>query len=188
MYKRQHHKQQSTRGLIAPEAAQHPILRGISDGEIWGPTDVYGVRLPLPGDSKHLIMGQVVNRAGEYDKNDPFFGMRDSDTEIATINPASKKEYNPNDPIMPIAWIKSYQLPEGTAGKSFTTTIGSSTDQSNAAVRRLLVNAAFDLLGMEVPEAANVDLIGLYNPSPYNFQDDAHWDSLSLKVADHFIK
>ena len=38
----------------------HPILRGIKDGDIWGPTDVYGVRLPLPGDSKPLVLGQVL--------------------------------------------------------------------------------------------------------------------------------
>ncbi len=44
------HGKQSTRGIIAPEANAHPILRGIKDGDIWGPTDVYGVRLPLPGD------------------------------------------------------------------------------------------------------------------------------------------
>ena len=38
----------------------HPILRGIKDGDIWGPTDVYGVKLPLPGDSKPLVLGQVL--------------------------------------------------------------------------------------------------------------------------------
>ena len=43
------HGHESTRGIIAPEAKDHPILRGIKDGDIWGPTDVYGVRLPLPG-------------------------------------------------------------------------------------------------------------------------------------------
>ena len=45
-----HHKFESTRGLIAPGAKDHPILRGIHDGDIWGPSDVYTVRLPLPGD------------------------------------------------------------------------------------------------------------------------------------------
>ncbi len=30
------HKNESTRGIIAPGAADHPILRGIKDGEIWG--------------------------------------------------------------------------------------------------------------------------------------------------------
>src|SRR5262249_4802148 len=42
------HGKQSTRGIIAPGAEGHPILRGIKDGDIWGPTDVYTVRLPLP--------------------------------------------------------------------------------------------------------------------------------------------
>ena len=44
-----HHKHQSTRGIIAEDAQDHPIANGIKDGEIWGPTDVYGVRLPLLG-------------------------------------------------------------------------------------------------------------------------------------------
>lgn len=45
------HGSQSTRGLIAKGQEQNPILRGIKNGDIWGPTDVYGVRLPLPDDS-----------------------------------------------------------------------------------------------------------------------------------------
>ena len=36
--------------MIAKGAEKHAILRGIKDGDIWGPTDVYTVRLPLPGD------------------------------------------------------------------------------------------------------------------------------------------
>src|SRR5262249_921593 len=39
------HGRQSTRGLIAPGEEKHPILRGLRDGDVWGPTDVYGVRL-----------------------------------------------------------------------------------------------------------------------------------------------
>ena len=27
----------------------------------WGPTDVYGVRLPLPGDSKPLVLGAIMD-------------------------------------------------------------------------------------------------------------------------------
>ena len=42
------HGHQSTRGIIAPGMKNHPILRGIKDGDIWGPTDVYAVRLPMP--------------------------------------------------------------------------------------------------------------------------------------------
>ena len=44
--------------MIAPGAEDHPIVRGCED--IWVPTDVYAVRLPLPGDSKPLVLGQVL--------------------------------------------------------------------------------------------------------------------------------
>ena len=88
-----------------------PITTGIENGDIWGPTDVYGVRMPLPGDSKLIVLGQVINRKDEFDENDPFFGMKKTDDEIATENPESEELGNPNDPMMPVAWTKSYQLP-----------------------------------------------------------------------------
>ena len=37
------HKVQSTRAVFAAGHAGHPVLRGISGGEIWAPTDVYKV-------------------------------------------------------------------------------------------------------------------------------------------------
>lgn len=180
-----HHKHQSTRGLIAEGAADHPIVNGIADGAIWGPTDVYGVRLPLPGDAKPIIMGQVVDRAGEFDENDVFYGLKESDTAVATTNSASKNGYNPNEPIMPIAWTKTYQLPGGKAGKAFTSTIGAATDMMDEEVRRLFVNATYHLLGMNVPARADVSLVGNYQPSAYNFHKDEYWDAKQLKVADH---
>ena len=179
-----HHKHQSTLGLIAPDAADHPITKGLSDGDIWGSTDVYGVRLPMPEGVTPIVMGQVMNRAGEYDETDLFFGMKPSDGEVATVNPASKQEYNPNDPIMPIAWTKPYQLPDGQPGMAFTSTIGSSSDMVNDGVRRLLVNAAYYLLDLDVPASANVDVVGEYNPSPYSFQSDEYWEEKDLKVED----
>src|SRR5947199_1456766 len=54
------HGSQSTRGVVAKGAEGHPVLRGIKDGDVWGPTDVYGVRLPLHGDSKPLLLGEVL--------------------------------------------------------------------------------------------------------------------------------
>ena len=39
----------------------HPILRGIKDGDIWVPTDVYGVRLPMPAGCQPLVLGQVLS-------------------------------------------------------------------------------------------------------------------------------
>jgi len=179
-----HHKHQSTRGLVSPDAVGHPITKGIESGSIWGPTDVYGVRLPLPGDSQPIILGQVINRVDTFDQADPFFGMKPTDSEVATVNPVSKKAYNPNDPLMPFAWTKSYQLLEGTTGRAFASTIGAPTDMENEGVRRLFVNATYHLLDLEVPEKANVDLVGTYNPSAYSFKDDAYWDKKGLQVKD----
>ena len=42
------HGKQSTRGMIAPGQESNPILRGIKDGDIWGPTDVYGSTCRCP--------------------------------------------------------------------------------------------------------------------------------------------
>ncbi|MEM9721908.1 MAG: hypothetical protein AAGA10_21765 [Bacteroidota bacterium] len=178
-----HHKHQSTRGLPAPGNESHPILSGIEAGAIWGPTDVYGVRLPLPGDSEPIVLGQVVDRPGEFDEEDLFYGMRPEDTEIAGIDPEKPEKGNPNDPMMPIAWTKSYEVPGGEQGKAFASTIGSSTDLLNEGVRRMYVNAVHYLLGMEVPEAANVEIVGAYNPTPYEFRSDNYWTDKQMQVA-----
>ncbi|MEZ4777719.1 MAG: ThuA domain-containing protein [Bacteroidia bacterium] len=177
-----HHKHQSTHGVIA--ATDHPVMRGISNGDIWAATDVYGVRLPLPGDSEPLVLGQVTNRPGEIDENDPFYGLRPSDSEVATTNPANKDVGNPNDPMMPVAWTKSYQLPGGKTGRSFATTMGAATDMTSEGVRRMFVNAAYWLTGLEVPEKASANIEGTFNPSAYNFHKDEYWDEKNLQISD----
>ena len=182
-----HHKHQSTRGVIAPTAADHPIARGLDDGDIWGPTDVYGVRLPMPEGVVPIILGQVINRDGDFDEDDPFFGLKPTDSEVATTNTAGRSDYNPNDPMMPIAWTKPYQLPDGQPGQAFTSTIGSSTDVANAGVRRLLVNAVYHLLDLDVPAEADVGLVGAYQPSAYNFHTDEYWEEKNLNVADYVL-
>ena len=142
------HGKESTRGVIAPDAAGHPVVRGLKDGDIWGPTDVYGVRLPLPGDSKTLVYGQVLK------------GMKPDDEPVA-----GKK----NDPMMPLAWTKSYTVKSGKAARVFTTTMGASQDFASDGLRRLLVNACYWAVGSEdrIPEKANVDLVGAYEPRPF---------------------
>jgi hypothetical protein len=89
-----------------------------------------------------------------------------------------------NDPMMPIAWTKSYQIPGGMQGKSFTSTIGSSTDLLEPGTRRLIVNAVFWLLNNDVPEMANVDIVGDYNPTRFSFRDDNYWDERNMVIAD----
>jgi|GEM_PF-283839 len=172
------HKHQSTRGMIAPGAEQHPVLKGIQNGEIWGSTDVYGVRLPLPGDAQPLLLGQVVNRAGQFDDKDRFYGMKESDTEAAA---------DLNNPMMPIVWVKSYQVPGGKPGKSMTSTIGAAIDLTNPGVRKELVNGVYYLLGMadQLPEkGANVDLVGDYQPSAYGFRSKEQWTEEKKTVSD----
>ncbi|MDP6445249.1 MAG: ThuA domain-containing protein [Pirellulaceae bacterium] len=176
------HKQQSTRGKFADGAEKHPILRGITDGAIWGPTDVYGVRLPLPGDSQPLVLGQVVNRKGKFDGSDPFFGMKESDTEPSTDR---------NDPMMPVAWTKSFQVPGGKEGRSFTSTIGSSTDLVNDATRRLVINGSLWCLKMEdqIPaKGLKVDIVGEYKPTAYSFHNAEYWAKKAMKVSDHELQ
>jgi type 1 glutamine amidotransferase len=142
------HGSESTRGIIAPGASDHPIVRGIKDGDVWGPTDVYSVHLPLPGDSKPLVLGQVLA------------GMKPTDRPV---------EGKKNDPMMPVAWVKSYTAPSGKSGRVFTTTMGASQDLASEGLRRLLVNACYWAVGLEDKIAAksNVDLVGAYRPRPF---------------------
>ncbi|HTT60452.1 MAG TPA: ThuA domain-containing protein [Bryobacteraceae bacterium] len=144
------HGRQSTRGILVRGAADHPILRGIHDGDIWGPADVYEVRLPLPGDSRPLVLGQVVD------------GMHPHDP------PAKGKV---NDPMMPVAWVKTYTGARGKRARVFTTTMGAAQDLLSEGLRRMIVNACYWALGMEdrIPAKTNVDLVGEYHPSPFGF-------------------
>ncbi|MBM4020722.1 MAG: ThuA domain-containing protein [Planctomycetes bacterium] len=145
-----HHGKESTRGLAAADAKDHPILRGIADGDIWGPTDVYGVRLPLPGDSRPLVFGQVLA------------GMQADATPV---------EGRKNAPMMPVAWTKTYSIEGGPQGRVFTTTMGSSTDLAAGGTRRMLVNACYWAAGLEdkIPATSCVDIVGPFEPTPFGF-------------------
>jgi hypothetical protein len=135
------HNVESTRGLIAKGMEKHPIVKGVED--IWGPSDVYGLN-NLTGDSRPIIMGQVLK------------GMKPKD------------EPNPKKALMPIAWIKSWTGPSGKKARVFTTTMGHGGDFKSEGVRRFLVNAAYWCLNMEdnIPERSNVEIVGTYNPPP----------------------
>ena len=142
------HGKESTRGIVAPGASGHPILRGIKDGDIWGDTDVYTVRLPLPEGCETLVLGQVLT------------GMT---PDTAPVEGAK------NDPMMPVAWTKHYSVEGGPRGRVFTTTMGSSTDLAAEGTRRLLVNACYWALGLEsaIPAKSNVEIVGTFEPSPF---------------------
>ena len=144
------HGSQATRGILVKKEKDNPILRGLKDGDIFGPSDVYGVRLPLPGDARPLVLGEVVA------------GLKPTDKALA-----GKK----NDPMMPIAWTKSYSPREGVTCKTFCCTCCCSQDLASEGLRRLLVNAALSLLGMDdkIKPDLNVDLVGVYKPTPFGF-------------------
>ncbi len=152
-----HHGVQSTRGVIVPEMKNHPIVRGCED--IWTPTDVYTVRLPLPGDAQPLVLGQVLE------------GMKPTDKPVvgAYVRKVRGKELRktPNDPMMPVAWIKTFTGKAGKPARVFATTMGAAVDLKSEGLRRLLVNAAYWCVGMEdkIPPRADVRLVGEYEPS-----------------------
>jgi len=145
-----HHGRESTRGIALPDAKDHPILRGITDGDIWGPSDVYTVRLPLPGDSQPLLLGQVL------------VGMKPDDQPV---------DGPKNDPMMPVAWTKTYSVDGGPTGRVFTTTMGAATDMVAEGTRRMLVNACYWATGLEdkIPAKSCVDLVGTFEPTAFGF-------------------
>ncbi|MFK7774732.1 MAG: hypothetical protein AB8F94_21515 [Saprospiraceae bacterium] len=177
--------QQSTRGIFAPGAKNHPLVNGIENGAMWGPTEVYGIRMPMSGDAQSIILGQSIDRTNPHDEADSFYGMKESDQEIATES--QNKKYNPNDPMPPIVWTKSYQISNGKKSQSVTSTIGAATDMVDEEVRRLFVNATYHLLNMEVPPKAKVDFVGKYSPSAFASHTDEYWEEKGLKVSDHVM-
>ena len=173
------HKHESARGVVAEDARDHPILRGVTGDDIWSAADVYTVRLPLPGDSLPLVYGKVMARAGEYDEGDPRYGMRPTDDESVE---------DKNDPMMPVAWTKTYQVPGGAAGRAFSTTLGSSTDLLESGVRQIFVNAVFWALGEEdsIPaEGAESSLVGEFDPTRFNLHPSEHWIEKAVRPADY---
>jgi hypothetical protein len=144
------HGKEGTRGIVAPGQENNPILRGIHPGDIFGTTDVYGVRLPLPGDSHPLVLGEVTETLDS--KSKPVTGAK-------------------NSPMMPVAWTKSYKGESGKVSRVFNTTMGASQDLVFEGTRRMLVNAVYWSLGLEdkIAEKSNVDIVGTFEPSPFKF-------------------
>jgi type 1 glutamine amidotransferase len=140
------HGSQSTRGILAMDSGKHPILKGIKDGDIWGPTDVYGANPLAP--SEVLVYGQVL------------VGMKPTDEAL----PGKK-----NDPMMPIAWTRTLKSEDRKPTRVFTTTMGASQDLEAEGTRRMLVNAAYWCVGLEerIPAMSNVDIVGEFKASRF---------------------
>jgi type 1 glutamine amidotransferase len=153
------HKKEATRGIVEPGAENHPILKGVED--IFGDSDVYTVN--LPPDATVLVRGQVL--AGMNPMDAPVQGKK-------------------NEPMQPVVWFRQYKNEAGKTNTLVTTTMGAATDLQNEGLRRLLVNAAFWTLGLDVPRKANVDYVSEFNPSMYGFDGFRK----GKKPADHELK
>ncbi len=142
------HGRQSTRGRFAPDAAAHPIFRGIADGEIWGPTDTYEASVPQPEGCVALLLGEVCENI------EPDSGPAPAPKADAK----GRQAINKNAPMMPISWI--YRRDVGVKGRVFASTIGGAMagkdDWANEGMRRMFVNACFWTLQMEPPAKAGV--------------------------------
>lgn len=141
-----HHAHEGTRGLLdgTDQLNDHPVLRGVKD--IWGYSDVYGIK-HLPAEANVLMYGQ----------------------STAGMTPDSPMMWEKS--VMPVAWTKPYQIEGGSPGMAFASTMGASMDFENADLRRMVINAAFWLMGMseEITPDMSVDIVGEYKPTMFGF-------------------
>src|SRR5688572_12959736 len=150
------HKFEATRGVIEPTAKNDPLLRGVTD--VFGNSDVYEAY--PPADAKILLRGIVLK------------GMNPTDAPADHRKPRAtdKQDQGVNSPAMPVAWTRVHQNEAGKQNKVFTTTLGAATDLENESLRRLVVNAVFWGLGLDVPSKADVRVVDPYKPTMYGFR------------------
>lgn len=153
------HGWQSSSGIIAPAAKEHPILTGLKDGDVWDPSDVYTVRLPLPGSCTPLLMGRVLS------------GMNPDDGPCDIEKRDDGTTFDKNDPMMPVAWINTRPAKGGKKQRIFSSTFGASRSFTREGSRRLLVNACYWCLAMEdkIDAKSKVDIVGDYQPTKFGF-------------------
>jgi hypothetical protein len=135
---------QSSRLVIEPALASHPVLRGVAD--MWVQSGGYTAD-PMPG-SQVLARGQILD------------GMT-PDAPAAK----DKKEF-------PVAWVRTYQSASGKNGRVFTTTHGASEDLLNEGFRRMLVNACLWAAGLEsaIEPTNNISFVGPFDPTTFRFE------------------
>ena len=159
------HKREGARGVIEEANKDHAVLNGVTNDNVFAPSDVYGVKHLTDAD-KILLRGAVTK----------------------TLDPKSPNvEGGKNDPMQAFAWLHTYVAPDGkTEGKSFCTTGGASVDFVSEGLRRIVVNAAYHLLGLDVPEKADVDYVDPFYPSFYGFIRDKEWfKGLDMQAEDY---
>ena len=157
-YGRNH--KQSSRLILQPAEAAHPILRGVKD--VWVQSGGYTAD-PIEG-SRVLALGQILD------------GMTPDSP------PAPDKKQ------VPVAWYRTYTGASGRSGRVFTTTHGASEDLLNDGFRRMAVNGVLWAAGLDasIHAANDVGFVGPFAPTTYAFEgyvrgmkpaDMAGWDA-----------
>jgi len=160
------HKREGARGVVVEENKDHPILNGATD--VFATSDVYGTRNLDQQAATVLLRGAVTE----------------------TLEPDSKPIPGPkNDPMQALAWIREYSAPDGTTkGQAFCTTAGASDDFRSEGLRRLVINAALHLTGLQVPENADVTPIDPFEPTFYGFiREEGYFKNLNLRPSDFVV-
>jgi len=141
------HGTESTRGVIPDAVKAHPVLRGVTD--VWGPTDVYGIR-DLPADATVLLEGSI---------------LTNMEATSSAVDDAR------NSPRMPIAWIRERAREKGPPQRIACATIGSSQDLRSRDLRRFYVNLAYWCVGIEaqITTEPKADIVGTFAPTPFGF-------------------
>jgi azurin/type 1 glutamine amidotransferase len=144
---------QASKLIIEDAQKNHPIMRGVKN--ILAQSGGYEAD---PDNSTVLARGQVLN------------GM------TADAQPDKTKE------LLPVAWVRTYDVGTGKKGRVFTTTHGASEDLLNEGFRRMMINASMWAVGLETAIKAdnNIDFVGPYKPTTFNF--DGY--KVNIKPAD----
>ena len=137
------HKKEACRTHVESANKDHPILRGV--GEIFCTSDVYGANPLEP--STILLRGEVTE----------------------SFDPSSKGAAEKNKPMQPVAWTREFDNTGDKDNRIFTTTMGASSDLIDENLRRLIVNAVFWGLELDVPQKAEVEA-AKFNPTFYSFK------------------
>lgn len=163
------HKGEATRGVMEPPAKESPLLRGVED--VFGDSDVYEAY--PPDDAVILMRGQVLEGMEPGDPPAAREKKRASDGQMQDIN----------TPMMPVAWTREVKNSSGKTNKVLCTTLGAATDLASEDLRRLVVNGVYWGLAIEVPEKADVTVVGDFKPSDYSFNGFQK----GIKASDHAL-
>lgn len=153
-YGRNH--KQSTRITIIPEKAGHPILTGVKDVHI----QAGGYNAVPQDDWNILTMAQ------------PLMSMKADGEPDTTKHPMASE------------WTREYTGANGKKGRVFTSLYGASEDILNDGYRRMIVNAAYWMVGLEdkIEADSPIDFVGKYQPNTFRGGGYAR----GVKPADYF--